>query len=216
MSNEFTQSIAEEAVSFFSENGALRFGDFTLKSGRKSPYFFNTGVLSSGSQLQKMGELYGRAIQELGVIDGIDLIFGSAYKGIPISVTTSIWLSGAHPEAELRALSDRKEAKTHGDKGGFLGRYESGEKAVIVDDVITDGATKREAIEKLQVVGIEPVALVIAFDRQEPVADGGKTAVEVFSESLKIPVVSLLSVTDIIESIPEHAESLKSHLATFR
>ncbi len=215
MTGTTERTIAEEALEFFLENEALRFGDFTLKSGRSSPYFFNTGSLSGGQQLGQMGVLYGRAIKELECSDEIDLVFGSAYKGIPISIATTLWLSFGEDMAQLRALSDRKEAKTHGDKGGFLGRYNEGERAVIVDDVITDGATKREAIEKLRNVGIVPRALVIAFDRQEPVVAGGKTAVEVFAEEMEIPVRALLTVDDIITARPDLAETLRAHLATF-
>lgn len=215
MTQPTARPLKEEALEFFLAENVLRFGEFTLKSGRSSPYFFNTGLLSDGRQLATLGVLYGRAILELENYDEIDVIFGSAYKGIPISVATAIWLSFERDGRPLRALSDRKEKKGHGDSGSFLGVVEAGSKAVIVDDVITDGATKKEAIGKLREAGIEPVALVIAFDRQEPVVPGGPTAVAAFSEEIGIPVVSLLSVDDVIEARPEQADILRNHIASF-
>ena len=208
------EAIKTEALEFFLAEDVLRFGEFTLKSGRSSPYFFNTGRLSSGFQLQKMGEMYGRLVASIPEFGEASVVFGSAYKGIPIAVASTTYLAG-QGHGELRSLSDRKEAKTHGDKGAFLGRYEAGDKAIIVDDVITDGATKMEAIAKLKEAGIEPVALVIAFDRQERADEEGRTAVERFSHLTGLPVYSLLSVADIIASREDLAPVLKEHLAGY-
>ena len=202
------------ALEFFMEEEVLRFGDFTLKSGRKSPYFFNTGLLCSGRQLAEMGRLYASQIGMTEEFNQSSIIFGSAYKGIPIAVATASAFAGTGNE-NIRAVSDRKEAKTHGDKSGFLGRIEPGDKAMIVDDVITDGATKMEALEKLREAKVEPLALVIAFDREEPADASGETAVSRFREKSGIQVYSLLSVSDVIRERPDLAETLQNHLESF-
>lgn len=201
-------------MAFFIDEGVLTFGDFTLKSGRKSPYFFNTGSLCSGRQLARMGELYARRLQELDEFADATVIFGSAYKGIPIAVSSAIAMADG-PRGEIRAVSDRKEAKTHGDASGFLGVLRQGDRAVIVDDVITTGGTKVEAIEKLRAAGCEPLGFIIAFDRAEPVDDSGRTAREVFQEQTGLTVHALLSVHDIIAARPDLGERLRAHLDTF-
>ncbi len=208
------QELRRAALEFFMEEEVLRFGDFTLKSGRKSPYFFNTGLLCSGRQLAKMGHLYASLIALTGEFNQASVIFGSAYKGIPIAVAAAAAFAGTGNE-DIRAVSDRKEEKTHGDKSQFLGRIEPGDKAIIVDDVITDGATKMEALAKLRGADVEPLALVIAFDRQEPADESGTTAVDRFREKSGIAVYSLLSVGDVINERPELAETLQSHLESF-
>lgn len=208
------QELQRAALDFFMAEEVLRFGDFTLKSGRKSPYFFNTGLLCSGRQLAMMGHLYASLIAMTDEFNQADLIFGSAYKGIPISVAAATAFAGTGNE-DIRAVSDRKEAKTHGDKSAFLGRIEKGEKAMIVDDVITDGATKMEAIAKLRDADVTPLALVIAFDRQEPADETGATAVQRFEEKSDIKVYSLLSVEDVIRERPDLAETLQGHLESF-
>ncbi len=209
-----TTTLIEEALAFFIDEGVLTFGDFTLKSGRKSPYFFNTGSLCSGRQLARMGELYARRLQELDEFADATVIFGSAYKGIPIAVSSAIAMASGS-RGEIRAVSDRKEAKTHGDASGFLGVLRQGDRAVIVDDVITTGGTKVEAIEKLRAAGCEPLGFIIAFDRAEPVDDSGRTAREVFQEQTGLTVHALLSVHDIIAARPDLGERLRAHLDTF-
>jgi orotate phosphoribosyltransferase len=138
-------NLKARAIEFFLAEQVLKFGDFTLKSGRKSPYFFNTGSLCSSTQLATMGELYAEKLREISAFDDADVIFGSAYKGIPIAVSTAIAMGSDRPS--IRSVSDRKEAKTHGDASAFLGVIKAGDRVVIVDDVITDGATKIEALE---------------------------------------------------------------------
>lgn len=207
-------SLRAEALDFFINEGVLTFGDFTLKSGRKSPYFFNTGSLCTGRQLAAMGRLYAGMLGSVPAFDDATVIFGSAYKGIPIAVSTAIALTGGSGR-DLRAVSDRKEAKTHGDVSGFLGVIRSGDSAVIVDDVISTGGTKLEALGKLAQVGCTPLGLIIAFDRCEPVDESGRTAREAFQEQTGLPVHAILSVTDIIDSRPELAGTLREHLAGF-
>jgi len=207
-------ALRAEALEFFIAENVLTFGDFTLKSGRKSPYFFNTGSLCSGRQLAAMGKLYAGAIQQIAPFIEAPVIFGSAYKGIPIAVATATALA-SDGDGEHRAVSDRKEAKTHGDASGFLGVIRPGDSAVIVDDVITTGGTKLEAIQKLNHAGCTPVGFVIAFDRCEPIDDSGRTAREAFQQETGLLVHAILSVHDIIEARPELAERLREHLATF-
>lgn len=203
-----------EALEFFLEEGSLTFGDFTLKSGRKSPYFFNTGSLCTGRQLATLGRLYAGLLRVTPDFDEATVIFGSAYKGIPIVTATAIALQGSERE-NLRAVADRKEAKTHGDASSFLGVLYKGDKAAIVDDVITTGGTKMEALDKLREAGCTPLGLLIAFDRGEPMQPGGPTAREHFEQQTGLRVHPLLTVHDVIAARPDLAESLKAHLETF-
>ena len=206
------ESAENEAVEFFLKEEVLKLGDFTLKSGRKSPYFFNTGSLCSASQLAHLGKLYAKKFMNTPEFHHADVIFGSAYKGIPISVATAIALSGTEYES-VRAVSDRKEAKTHGDAGNFLGVLKPGDKVVIVDDVITNGATKLEALEKLRASGCEPIGFIIAFDRAERLDNSTSgTAREVVERETKLPVYSLATVHDIAHSQPAFAETIRTYL----
>lgn len=204
-------SLRKEALEFFSRENALKFGEFTLKSGRKSPYFFNTGALCSGRQLAEMGRLYASLLALTPAFNDATVIFGSAYKGIPIANATAIAMSDTE-RGDIRAVSDRKEAKTHGDVSGFLGQISAGDRAVIVDDVITTGETKMEALEKLRQIGCEPLGLIIAMDRAEPVTADGQTALQVFSEKAGIPVYPLLSVYDIAEHRVDLAEIINKYI----
>jgi orotate phosphoribosyltransferase len=203
-----------EALDFFLDEGVLTFGDFTLKSGRTSPYFFNTGSLCNGRQLAALGRLYAGLLQLTEAFNDATVIFGSAYKGIPISTATAIALQGSARE-NMRAVSDRKEAKEHGDKSSFLGVLNRGDKAVIVDDVITTGGTKHEAIAKLREAGCEPLGLIIAFDRGEPLEAGSGTAREEFEKATGLPVFPLLTVHDVIAGRAELADRLRQHLESF-
>jgi orotate phosphoribosyltransferase len=211
-------TLEQEAIEFFLAEDVLKFGDFTLKSGRKSPYFFNTGSLCTASQLAKLGQLYAQKLTSEKIFDAAQVVFGSAYKGIPIAVATAIALAGTD-RAHLRAVSDRKEAKTHGDKGAFLGVLNAGDKVVIVDDVITTGGTKMEAIEKLREAGANPIGLIIAFDRAEP-TDNSKhasstmlTAKERFEQETGLPVFALATVHDIGRIRPDVKSAVEDYLA---
>jgi orotate phosphoribosyltransferase len=203
--------VQAEAIEFFINEGVLTFGEFTLKSGRKSPYFFNTGSLCSGRQLATMGRLYADLFRSIPEFAGATVLFGSAYKGIPIAVAAGVALAGSD-YADIRAVSDRKEAKTHGDASSFLGVLKQGDKAVILDDVITTGGTKLEAIAKLREAGCEPLGFIIAFDRAEPVDDSGRTAREIFEKETGLKVFSLASVHDIIHARPEWRLKIESYL----
>ena len=208
-------TLEQQAIEFFIAENVLTFGDFILKSGRRSPYFFNTGKLCSARQLAKLGEQYAAKFQQESVFDDATVIFGSAYKGIPISVATATALAGTD-RANIRAVSDRKEAKTHGDTSSFLGEIRTGDKAVIVDDVMTTGGTKYEAIAKLREVGCEPVGLIIAFDRAEPAEGTSITAREAFENETKLPVFALASVHDIVKVNPDFGALLEQYLETIK
>lgn len=208
-------TLQQEAIEFFLNEDVLRFGEFTLKSGRRSPYYFNTGVLSNARQLKRMGELYARMIQSVAVFNNANVVFGSAYKGIPISVATAIALADTDL-SDIRAVSDRKEAKTHGDSGSFLGVITKGDSVVIVDDVIATGGTKLEALEKLRQIDCEPLGLIIAFDRAEPAEGSTMTAKESFEKISGLPVYALATVHDVAAIRPEFTPLLDSYLAQFK
>ncbi|MEI8134974.1 MAG: orotate phosphoribosyltransferase [bacterium] len=209
------KTLEERAIEFFIQQEVLTFGDFTLKSGRKSPYFFNTGKLCSGKQLAELGSLFAEKFLAEHQFGSASIIFGSAYKGIPISVATATALAGTAFE-NVRSVSDRKEAKTHGDTSSFLGVIGAGDKAVIVDDVITTGGTKYEAIQKLREVGCEPLGFIIAFDRAEPGEGTTVTAKEAFEADTKLPVFALANVNDVVKVKPEFKEMLEKYLSQFQ
>lgn len=206
-------NIEQQAIEFFLREEVLKFGDFTLKSGRKSPYFFNTGSLCTAQQLKKLGELYAQKLLAESVFDSADVVFGSAYKGIPIAVATAIALGDARPN--IRAVSDRKEAKTHGDASSFLGTLKIGDKVVIVDDVISTGGTKLEAIEKLREAGAQPIGLIIAFDRAEPAEGSSSTAKENFEKETGLPVFALAKIHDVAKVRPDVREAMERYFAQF-
>lgn len=175
-----------EAASFLTfawEKSALKFGDFELKSGRHSPYFFNTGVFAEiGTWSRRLGEFYAKMVQRR--VKNPTLVVGPAYKGIPLAVSTAETLG-------LPYAFDRKEEKAHGDGGTWVGHTPtSNDNVVIVDDVITDGATKREIVEKVRATGAKVAAIIVAFDRQEK-GTSGVSAVEELQEATGVPVYSL-------------------------
>lgn len=192
-------------VDFLLEAGALRFGQFTLKSGRTSPVFLNTGLLDTGSRLRRLGSAYAdAALDRLGA-DGFDVVFGPAYKGIPLSIAMAMSLD--ERGVDKAALSDRKEAKTHGAEASgapmakrLLGRVPAPDaRFVMVDDVLTTGGTKVEAAALLKEVAPEGsvVALVIVLDRQE-VRPDGVNAVAAFTEQSGVPVLPVVTLTETL------------------
>jgi len=178
---------------------ALKFGDFTLKSGRKSPYFINTGCFHHGGDLARLGSAYGDAVRR-AFGDGIDVIFGPAYKGIPLALAAA-----AEYENLVRRpvgwTYDRKEAKDHGDGGLFVGAaLQSGLKVVVVDDVLTAGTALRESLAKLKPTGVHVAGAVVAVDRQER-GKGSKTAIEEIREELGITVVPIVTITEAADHL---------------
>ena len=177
------------------ERNVLQFGDFVLKSGRRSPYFFNLGDVADGPGLDLLGRAYGAAITRLPVLP--DVLFGPAYKGIPIAVAAAVALACEHG-ISVGAAFDRKEAKTHGEGGRLVGASMAHKKVVVVDDVVTDGTAKRQAFETIAAVGGEVVGVVLALDRQEVAADGDVSAVEALRRDFGVPVRCVADVDDML------------------
>lgn len=190
-----------EFIEFLVRSGALRFGAFTLKSGRTSPYFFNSGEFSRGEQIERLGYYYASAIQELETQPSV--IFGPAYKGIPLSISAAIAFNH-HFEQDVAYSFDRKEEKDHGEGGWMVGHVPvEGDRIVLVDDVVTDGATKVASIESLrESTEGEVTGLVIAVDRKERNSDGGNS-VEALGEKTGVEVRSIITVYDILGHLPD-------------
>ncbi len=171
----------------------LRFGDFQLKSGRRSPYFFNLGVVSDGAALSELGHFYASTIEALGC--DFDMLFGPAYKGIPIAVATTLALADRGVTKGI-ALN-RKEAKDHGEGGVFVGAPVEG-RVLLVDDVLTAGTAIREAASLVTEAGATLAGIVIALDRQEKL-NGNTTAARRIEEDFRVPVASIATLEDVIE-----------------
>ncbi len=199
------QAYQQAFIDFLLEAEALRFGEFTLKSGRTSPVFLNTGLLDTGTRYAKVGDAYAETALDRVGADGFDIVFGPAYKGIPLAVAMVMAL--ADRGVDKAALSDRKEAKAHGAEASsgniakqLLGRVPADDaRFVMVDDVLTDGATKMEAVELLRRVAPNSsiAALLIVMDRQEVKADGSG-AVQAFTEITGVPVMPVVTVTETL------------------
>lgn len=184
----------DSLLSLLIEQQVLKFGEFTLKSGRVSPYFFNLGAISTGAAIARLGEAYADRAAGMGEFDAV---FGPAYKGIPIAVTTAAALASRGRDCGW--VFNRKEAKDHGEGGQFVGAPIDG-RLLLVDDVLTAGTAAREAAGLIREAGGTLVGVLIALDRQERVvADEPGTAVSRLAAELEVPVASLLSLQDVIE-----------------
>ncbi len=208
-------------VSLLIEQSVLKFGAFTLKSGRESPYFFNLGAISTGAAISRLGDAYAQAALDLD--RPFDAVFGPAYKGIPIAVATASAL--ADRGADCGWVFNRKEAKDHGEGGQFVGAPVTG-RLLLVDDVLTAGTAVREAAGLIRAAGGELMGVLIALDRQERVvADEPGTAVSRLAEELSVPVRSLLTLQDVIEYLdlkgggdnhpPETLEAIRAYQAAY-
>ena len=175
------------------KHGVLRFGEFKLKSGRISPYFFNLGLISTGAALRDLGRAYAQALAASGV--AFDMLFGPAYKGIPLAAAVAI--AFAEQGRDLPYAYNRKEAKDHGEGGLIIGAKPQG-RVVIVDDVLTAGTAMRESVKLLRDAGANPVAAVIALDRQEQGAHGASAVAEMEREQ-GLKVVALVNVREMLE-----------------
>lgn len=200
------QAYQREFIRFAIERGVLRFGQFTLKSGRVSPYFFNAGLFDSGLALAQLGRFYAAAIVDSGI--DFDVLFGPAYKGIPLAATTAVALA-EHHQRDLPWCFNRKEAKDHGEGGTLVGAPLAG-RVLIIDDVITAGTAIREVMQIIQVQGAQAAGVLIALNRQER-GQGTLSAIQEVERDYGMPVVSIVSLQQVLEYLAEDAE-LKQHL----
>jgi orotate phosphoribosyltransferase len=195
------QAYKKEFIALALELGVLRFGEFTLKSGRISPYFFNAGLFNTGYAAARLGRYYAAAIAESGV--RFDMLFGPAYKGIPLAALSAAALA-EHQNLDVPFAFNRKEAKAHGEGGNVVGAPLKG-RVLIVDDVITAGTAVREAYQFISATGAEVVGLAISLDRQER-GQGALSAVQELKQSLGIPVISIIQLNDLIDILEESSE----------
>lgn len=180
-------------IEFALEKQVLKFGEFTLKSGRKSPYFFNAGLFNSGRDLARLGRFYAAALMDAGI--EFDVLFGPAYKGIPIASATAVQLVEQH-DVDVPWCFNRKEAKDHGEGGTLVGAPLAG-RVAILDDVISAGTSVRESVEIIRAHGATPSAVVIALDRMER-GTGSLSAVQEVGQTYGIPVLAVATLKDLI------------------
>ncbi|MCR4686153.1 MAG: orotate phosphoribosyltransferase [Lachnospiraceae bacterium] len=193
------ESYKQEFIDFMVEANVLKFGDFTLKSGRKSPFFMNAGAYVTGYQLKKLGEYYAKAIHD-AYGDDWDILFGPAYKGIPLSVATTIAYSELYGK-EVKYSSNRKEVKDHGDVGILLGsKMQDGDRVVIIEDVTTSGKSIEETypIIKAQ-ADVEVVGLMVSLNRMEKGLNTDKTALDEIAETYNIKTGAIVSMAEVCE-----------------
>jgi orotate phosphoribosyltransferase len=212
-----TDELAQAFVQFSVEAGVLRFGEFKTKAGRLSPYFFNSGLFDDGAKLGRLGEFYARRLLASGV--AFDMLFGPAYKGIILAAATAVELARLGHNTPY--AHNRKEAKQHGEGGLMVGAPLQG-RVVIIDDVITDGASKRESVDMIRAAGAQPMAVLIALDRMEKAAlVGGKdgqlsahSAVDNFTQAYGMPVITIATVADLLQYLKSSGNpALTAHVA---
>jgi orotate phosphoribosyltransferase len=194
-----------EFIEFTLKANVLRFGDFTTKAGRQSPYFFNAGLFTDGVAIAKLGQFYAQAILNANI--EFDMLYGPAYKGITLSASTAIALAGFNRNVPF--AFNRKEVKDHGEGGLTIGAPVSG-KVLIVDDVISAGTSVRESIEVIEATGASPCGIVISLDRQER-GTGAESAIQQIQRDFGLPVINLFCLDDLVEYLsqkPEMADNL--------
>ena len=196
----------KEFIDFMVECQVLKFGSFTLKSGRQSPFFMNAGAYVTGSQLARLGEFYAKAIHD-NFGDDIDVFFGPAYKGIPLAVVTAVAYSKLYGK-EIKYCSDRKEEKDHGaDKGGLLGyKIKDGDKVVIIEDVTTSGKSIEETYPKIKAQETTPGAIkivgeIVSLNRQERALDTTKSALDTITEKYSFPAKAIVSMEEVVDAL---------------
>jgi len=203
----FMQAYQRDFIRFAIDRGVLRFGEFTLKSGRTSPYFFNAGLFNSGSALAQLGRFYAAAIVESGI--SFDVLFGPAYKGIPLAAATAVALAEHHGQ-DLPWCFNRKEAKAHGEGGSLVGAPLKGN-VLIIDDVITAGTAIREVMQIIASQdGAKAAGVLIALNRQER-GNGELSAIQEVERDFGIPVVSIVSLNQVLQFLEDDPQ-LKQHL----
>jgi len=201
------QSYQKDFLDFALNTGVLRFGEFTLKSGRISPYFFNAGLFNTGNSLAKLGRYYAQAIADSGI--EFDVLYGPAYKGIPLAAVTAAALADHH-DMDVPYAFNRKEAKDHGE-GGIIVGHELKGKVLIIDDVISAGTSVRESMDIIEAQGAKAAGVVIALDRQEK-GKGELSAIQEVERDYDIPVAAIVRLENLIEYLEDgdaNTESLK-------
>ncbi len=210
------KAFQQEFIEFALSRQVLKFGSFTLKSGRTSPYFFNAGLFNTGGDLAKLGRFYAAALVDAGI--DFDVLFGPAYKGIPIATTTAVALA-EHHNRDVPYCFNRKEAKTHGEGGSLVGSPLKG-RIMLVDDVITAGTAIRESMEIIQAQGAELAGVLIALDRQER-GKGELSAIQEVERDFGTKVVSIIGLKDLIQylegkpELAQHLDAVKAYRAEF-
>ncbi|UIP28103.1 orotate phosphoribosyltransferase [Photobacterium sp. TLY01] len=203
-------------IEFALEKGVLKFGEFTLKSGRQSPYFFNAGLFNSGRDLARLGRFYAAALADSGI--EFDVLFGPAYKGIPIATTTAVALADHH-DVDTPYCFNRKEAKNHGEGGNLVGSPLEG-RIMLVDDVITAGTAIRESMEIIHANGADLAGVLVAIDRQEK-GKGELSAIQEVERDFGCAVISIVSLGDVVSYLEEqdgmaaHLEAVKAYRAQY-
>ena len=194
------ESYKQEFIEFMVASDVLKFGEFTLKSGRKSPFFMNAGAYTTGTQLRKLGEYYAKAIHDHYGLD-FDILFGPAYKGIPLSVATAMAISELYGK-DVRYCSNRKEVKDHGDKGILLGSpIGDGDKVVIIEDVTTAGTSIQETLPIIKAQGdVSPIGLVVSVDRMER-GQGTKSALKEIEEKYGLKTTAIVTMAEVVEHL---------------
>lgn len=203
-------------IEFALEKGVLKFGEFTLKSGRKSPYFFNAGLFNTGRDLARLGRFYAEALVDAGI--EYDVLFGPAYKGIPIATTTAVALADHH-DVDTPYCFNRKEAKAHGEGGNLVGSALEG-RIMLVDDVITAGTAIRESMEIIKANGADLAGVLVAIDRQEK-GKGELSAIQEVERDFGCAVISIVSLGDVVSyleaqpGMEQHLEAVKAYRAEY-
>ncbi|MDY1048616.1 orotate phosphoribosyltransferase [Pseudomonas coleopterorum] len=200
------QAYQRDFIRFAIDRGVLRFGEFTLKSGRTSPYFFNAGLFNTGAALAELARYYAAAIVDSGI--AFDVLFGPAYKGIPLAAATSVQLAEKH-QLDIPWCFNRKEAKAHGEGGSLVGSPLAGN-VLIIDDVITAGTAIREVMQIIQQQNATAAGVMIALNRQER-GNGELSAIQEVEHDFGVPVVSIVSLNQVLEFLADDAQ-LKQHL----
>jgi orotate phosphoribosyltransferase len=210
------QDYQREFIEFALQRQVLKFGQFTLKSGRTSPYFFNAGLFNTGRDLARLGQFYAAALLAANI--DYDLLFGPAYKGIPIATTTAVALADKH-DIDKPYCFNRKEAKDHGEGGSLVGSPLAG-RVMLVDDVITAGTAIRESMQIIQAAGAELAGVLIALDRQEK-GQGELSAIQEVERDYGCQVVSIVSLADLVEylqdrnDMAEHLQHIQQYRASY-
>ncbi len=203
------QAYKHEFLDFALDLGVLRFGEFTLKSGRQSPYFFNTGLFNTGGSIGRLGQFYAQALLDRG--PGFDMLYGPAYKGIPLATSVAIALAGAG--RDLPWAFNRKEAKDHGEGGQLVGAPLQG-RVLVVDDVISAGTSVRESVAIIEAAGASLAGVAIALDRQER-GNGDTSAVQQVATELGVPVVAVATLDDLVHWLESKGDR-KAELSAIR